>query len=153
VLLVTVGTYKFDAMVRSVENVCNQMSLDVHYQIGVGDASPSNGRSERFLSEEKFNELAESASVIITHAGAGTVYKFLEKRYRLIVVPNFERTDDHQQDICDYLLKNNYAFVCFDLSSIKHAIIDSLNNDLKLAEYKKTNFFETGEILGYFDSF
>lgn len=152
-LLVTVGTYKFDAMVRSVENVCKDMAIDAFYQIGIGEMKPVNGQYVRFLPENRFNDFANSASVIVTHAGAGTVYNFLEKNYRMIVVPNLDRTDNHQRDIGEYLKSNNYAFVCFDLCELRSEFEKAFNYDLKLDKYTKTSFFRTNDLIASFDRF
>ena len=83
--------------------------------------------------------------LIVTHAGAGSIYGLLEKGKNLIVVPNLERDDKHQSEIAKFVEDNNYALVCWDISDLPKLINKS--RTFKKNKYDKTDFFKYDEII------
>jgi beta-1,4-N-acetylglucosaminyltransferase len=82
------------------------------------------------------------ADVVVTHAGAGTIYALLEQGRRMVVVPNVERSDKHQLDLANHVAICGYAPVVRDLSSwasvedlIKYAL------EFEAVPYVRTRFF------------
>ena len=114
----------------------NIKNHEIIYQISDGEYIPSNGKVLKFVKDiEKYYNWAD---VVITHAGAGTVYKLLEIQKKIIVVPNTERLDNHQLELADFVEKNNYGKVAKKTNQILQ-----ISNNICKAEfniYKKKNF-------------
>ncbi|MCS0305990.1 PssE/Cps14G family polysaccharide biosynthesis glycosyltransferase [Vibrio diabolicus] len=102
--------------------------------------------SVSFISD--FEEKIEDYELIVTHAGAGSVYGLLEKGKNLIVVPNLERDDKHQIEIAKFVEENMYAIVCWDFLKLPE-LIESYKTFEK-SEYRKDRFFKDKEIIGFF---
>ena len=86
----------------------------------------------------------------ITHAGAGTIYKLLEQRKKVIIVPNLVRIDKHQRDIAQYMCDHHYSLVLWDLSSLSSIMKDI--EKFSPAVYKKTPFFRSDEIVNFINN-
>ncbi|TCJ26454.1 hypothetical protein E0X81_12055 [Halomonas sp. GDM18] len=80
------------------------------------------------------------ADIIVTHAGAGNVYSMLDRSYRnVVVIPNLERSDKHQLELCLYLDKNQYLYTCHKLCDLPKFLENWPRGD-KLMEYNKKQF-------------
>lgn len=140
-IFVTVGTTPFDSLIvyldnmESPEEIILQISKDAKYK-------PKNKKYFEFTSN--INDYYEEASLIITHAGAGSIYNLLEKNKKIIIVPNTERVDNHQLDITEYMNNKNYALTCYNLNSLEEMIKNIDNYNLKI--YEKEKFFKEKEI-------
>ena len=144
-VFVTVGTTNFDSLIRSVDEQLNGLQYDVTMQISNGSYQPKNFSYFRFSSDifDYFND----ADIIITHAGAGSIYELLEFRKKIIIVPNLDRIDKHQSDIADYMHENGYALSLYDLNDISAAIkhVDSCS----LNKFVRVGFFKAKEIADF----
>ncbi|EJD6044842.1 hypothetical protein M0K80_RS21505 [Providencia rettgeri] len=145
-LFVTVGTTAFDELIESVDNLFSDKNThEINYQIANGLYKPLSGNYFNFQPEiEKYYI---NSDVIITHAGAGSIYHLLKLRKKIIIVPNFNRIDQHQSDISSFMEKNKYSLVCWDLNNIKN-IIDEIQN-FTPREYTYNSFFMYDEISSY----
>lgn len=136
-IFVTVGTTSFDSMVKALDSYfAENPEYEVIYQISDGKYIPKSGHY--FKRVDNINDYYSDAHVIITHAGAGTIYKLLEMSKKIIAIPNFERIDKHQVDISSYMEANNYLLVCWDISKIS-LIFDEVKN-FSPEPYKKDMF-------------
>ncbi|MGR5208784.1 PssE/Cps14G family polysaccharide biosynthesis glycosyltransferase [Vibrio sp. PNB23_22_7] len=138
-ILVTVGTTAFDELITVIDesfelvqsvNIIAQISSSSNY-------TPKHIESFEFSAD--FDSFVESADIIITHAGAGSVYSMLEKGKKLIVVPNLTRADNHQLELAKYVQDNNFALSCFDLAEIKNYIKNV--KDFEFRPYSCESFF------------
>jgi beta-1,4-N-acetylglucosaminyltransferase len=147
-ILVTVGTTPFDSLIQFIdeledidEEIILQISKDAKY-------IPVNKKYFEFISN--INEYYENASLIITHAGAGSIYNLLELNKRIIIVPNTERVDNHQLDITEYMKNEKYALTCTEINSLSE-ILKNLNS-YEIKKYTKRDFFKTDEITNTINS-
>jgi beta-1,4-N-acetylglucosaminyltransferase len=123
--LVTVGTTSFDALVRAVcSREAVQVLRDVHgvtgvmLQIGRGDFVPPGveGPLEReemrqielhgmrfvlFRFRPTLADLLPKCSLVISHAGAGSIFESLGAGKPLMVVVNDALMENHQWEIAD----------------------------------------------------
>ncbi|MBY7733392.1 glycosyltransferase [Vibrio splendidus] len=129
-ILVTVGTTAFDELIAVIDEKFEQdKSVKVVAQTSSSSSyTPKNFESFQF--SDNFQSYVDSADLIITHAGAGSVYSMLENRKKLIVVPNLTRADNHQIELAKYVQDNNFALSCFDLAEVQSCI-----NKAKGAEF------------------
>jgi beta-1,4-N-acetylglucosaminyltransferase len=141
-IFVSVGTGAFDQLIKSVDELGIS---DAFYQIGNGTYVPQ-GNYVRLLDSERFEECLEKAELVITHAGAGNLYTLLERGKKFVAVPNFQRTDQHQTEICKYVESNNLGCVCWDCEMLKQCIENSLSKSF--SPYVKTSFSAYPDILG-----
>lgn len=145
-ILVTVGTTAFDSLISAVDqNLGCDNSMDITAQISMhADYKPKN--IDFFEFSDDFQSYVDSADLIITHAGAGSIYAMLESNKKLVVVPNITRADNHQLELAGYVQDNNFAKSCFDLSDIKACVEEALQT--KFNEYQCKKFFGHSLILG-----
>ena len=133
----TVGTGRFDLLVRCV--------LNLGIEKLVVQAGSSDILAFKYCLDTDFNSYCDRADIIITHAGAGTVFGNLEKNKRLIVVPNLIRHDKHQSELCRYLEKNNFALVCWNFDDLPDLLKKA--SLVRLTPYEKEIFNGVPEIL------
>lgn len=147
-VLVTVGTYRFDDLIKKIDHITSDNNLKFTCQIGNGHYEPKNCCFFRFTNS--FNRVVDESDLIITHAGAGTVYSLLEKGKNIIVIPNLERVDKHQLEIAKFVCDNKYGLACFDVSNLE-ASIDKVRSfiDTEKKGYRKDDFFKKNEILEF----
>lgn len=142
-VLVTLGTTPFPELLSAL----HMQGVDDSYQLTV--QSPENEDASRFSSTFQFSEDINSwydwADIIITHAGAGSIYRLLEQNHRVIVVPNTYRKDKHQLEISNYVEQNKFGLVCFDLKQLSAMIAQA--ETVQLNDYTKTEFLGTSDIV------
>ena len=133
-ILVTVGTTPFDELIKACDNFfALKGDFQVVAQTGNGLYSPKYMTFFDFTDDiEKYYQWSD---LIICHAGAGTVYKLLEKEKKMIVVPNLKRRESHQLDICRFLQENGLAMVLESLDDIRIQIKNIQN--MKFEKYNK----------------
>lgn len=142
----TVGTGSFDQLVAAVidlemENLVIQAgSFDL-----ISYPSKKTTRVFNYCTNVEFVNYCDSAELIITHAGAGTVFESLEKSKKLIVVPNLVRLDQHQKELGLYLEEHNLALVCWDIGQLSQLITSS--KAAKLNSYEKIGFYGMRDVL------
>lgn len=107
-ILITVGTTPFDNLIKVADEQLSQ-SHELVFQISEGGYKPKSGQSFKFTDD--IEQCYLDADLIISHGGAGTIYRVLELDKKLIIVPNLDRIDHHQLDICDFMQKNNHAAI------------------------------------------
>ncbi|HEQ3534789.1 TPA: glycosyltransferase [Vibrio parahaemolyticus] len=141
-IFVTVGTTKFDTLIRAVDFSSDTESHQYTYQIADGEYKPSSGSYFTFTSdiEDYYNQ----ADIVITHAGAGSIYGLLERNKTIIIVPNLDRVDKHQSDIADFMEEGGYARVCYNMEIIGE-IINSVV-EFQPKRFIKKDFFKQEEI-------
>ena len=89
---------------------------------------------------EDFSWVNSNFDMVVSHAGAGTVYKCLEHNMRLLVVPNMDRKDKHQVELCSYLEISNYAHVIWGFENLASDIEVCLHT--KFTRYQNHKKFD-----------
>ncbi|MDV5172112.1 PssE/Cps14G family polysaccharide biosynthesis glycosyltransferase [Photobacterium rosenbergii] len=143
--LVTVGTSSFDSLLKELDSLRID-SLDIYFQTGTSKYKPKNYQHSPFI--DNFNDSLREYDLIISHAGAGSVYHMLECNYNIIVVPNTDRVDLHQLELAKFVESNNLALTCHDISEIKTKIEVALTHP-KFDKYTKEEFFKFSEIINF----
>jgi beta-1,4-N-acetylglucosaminyltransferase len=138
-ILVTVGSTPFNELFHYLDLFFPRLPMT--YQT----FSEKKFRHPSFLYFNDFNSVLSEYDVVISHCGAGSVFKFLEARKTCLFVVNTERSDTHQIDIAKYVEANNYGLVAFSLSEIPLKLI-------KLLGGYKSNFYQVDkEFDGHYD--
>ena len=145
-ILVTVGTTAFESLIRKIDEIASNDKVNSYiFQCAHGVYIPSNGVSFKF--SDDIENYYNDSDVVITHAGAGTIYRLLELRKKIIIVPNLERVDKHQADISEFMEEKNHALVSWSTDELESKIIDSI--DFLPSMYKKDSFFKYAEIADF----
>ena len=128
IVFVTVGTTKFDALIRALDQPHTVPALAAKgftklvIQLGSGVHTPSiicpastdtcthaNGlKVQWFRFASSLQEHMEAASLIISHAGSGSLFEALGMRKAVIAVPNGILMANHQAELADHLAGLGY---------------------------------------------
>ncbi len=132
-ILVTVGTERFDELVKRMDEIALELTEKVTIQIGKGKYEPKNCRHFRFVPD--IDQYYEEADLIVTHGGAGTIFKLLGKNKKIIGISNPEKPGQHQEDILKALSQQNYLIWCRDLKRLKESVKGA--KKVKIKKYRK----------------
>jgi len=128
-IFVTVGTQgRFDRLIRTVDQWAGAKGgADVFAQTGPSDYHCEHVRAERFIDPTDFRKRVEAASVVISHAGMGSIITALELGKRIIVMPRRaslgEQRNDHQLATAKRFAEQGRIAVAFS----EKDLIDKLN--------------------------
>jgi len=147
-IFVTVGTnpHGFDRLIRGVEAIAPELTEPIQAQIGHGEYVPENIDWLRFTSEEEIHELYRNASVVVAHAGAGTLLTALSYERPVVILPRRvergEHNDDHQIELATALSDRPEVQVVSETDELKSAIErarskspSSMNMDRSLTQF------------------
>src|SRR5690606_18210114 len=102
VIFLTVGAQMaFDRLVRAVDGWAGlNPHQEIFAQIGPSRYRPAHLRHERFLEPARFRSMIEKASLVVAHAGMGSIISALEMNKPILVMPRLgdlaETRNDHQ---------------------------------------------------------
>lgn len=99
-IFATVGTQgQFDRLIRTIDEWAGVNGrTDIFAQTGPSDYRPRYIRTERFIDATEFRERVEAASLVISHAGMGSIITALELGKRIIVMPRRASFGEHRND-------------------------------------------------------
>ncbi|ODP99268.1 PssE/Cps14G family polysaccharide biosynthesis glycosyltransferase [Salinivibrio sp. SS2] len=138
-ILVTVGTTAFDELIIEIDRAFKH-DTNVSIMAQVSEKSCCETHNIRtFDFCDNLQPYIEQADVVVTHAGAGSVYSMLESGKKLVVVPNLQRADKHQLELAKYVHDNKFAIACLDLKTLKPCILQAVSTDF--SPYQREKFF------------
>lgn len=99
-IFVTVGTQlPFDRLIKTVDEwAANADRKDVYAQVGPTSARPAFIRSDPFIGTDAFTKCVNDASVIIAHAGMGSIITALELGKPILVMPRRASLGEHRNE-------------------------------------------------------
>ncbi|OYU92194.1 MAG: glucuronosyltransferase [Bradyrhizobiaceae bacterium PARB1] len=99
-IFATVGTQgQFDRLIRTIDGWAGVNGrTDVFAQTGPSDYCAEHIRTEQFIDATEFRERVEAASLVIAHAGMGSIITALELGKRIIVMPRQASLGEHRND-------------------------------------------------------
>lgn len=99
-IFVTVGAQlPFDRLVRAVDQWALEHARDdVFAQTGPGAYVPTHIAYERFMDPASFTHRVQSASLIIAHAGMGSIIGALELGTPIVIMPRRASLGEHRND-------------------------------------------------------
>ncbi|EMR09678.1 hypothetical protein PNEG_01866 [Pneumocystis murina B123] len=119
-VLVTVGSTRFDALILNIQKKSVQNALisqgfsKIVVQYGKSEDifnqwEPINGMEVSGFSYSKdIEEEFQKSSLIISHAGSGSIIEALELKKQLIVVVNETLMDNHQKELTQIMTDQKY---------------------------------------------
>jgi len=146
-ILVTLGSTEFETLI----DICDVQndSYEINFQIGNSKKKPIHNP---YFSFKNQTDLYNGYDLIVTHAGAGSVFKLLELKKKIIVVTNYDRKDHHQSELSSYVKKSNFALV-YGINEMKNLNFLDVINDMdksKFSLYVKDEF-KTSKIINFFE--
>ena len=165
VCLVTVGSTKFESLIRAAcaasfrRELARQGFTELRLQIGTGSFAPrrstagiraSTGKGSKSPAVDWFRSkpVAEwrreldAASLIIGHAGAGTILEALRGRKPLLVVINEALMDNHQAELADAMAEAGYLAQATP-DTLEKVLCETDWTDLSEYPAAQTNAFAT----------
>jgi len=116
-IFVTVGTTEFDELIKCLDNLISEKKIlgEFTAQIGLGKYAPKHMESFSWVSF--LDVYLIMSDLIISHAGASTIFECLELRKKLIVVenPNVRRPAN---ELLKKLSSKNYLIWCKRLEDL-----------------------------------
>ncbi len=99
-IFVTTGTQlPFDRLMAMVDEIAPLLGgEEVVVQAAPGNYTPVNFTPQRFISPEKFEELMDSARVVVAHAGIGSIISAMKRRKPFVVVARMASLGEHRND-------------------------------------------------------
>lgn len=131
-IFVTVGTGKFEKLVKAADKLGKNIKEKIIIQKGSSMCDVKNVKCFDFTDE--FDKYVEEADLIISHGGAGTIFDLLNKNKKIIALANLNRTDKHQKEILEALGKEDHLIHCKDFN-LKGALTKA--KKFKYKKYKK----------------
>lgn len=127
-IFVTVGTDQpFDRMLRVIDSWArDNQRKDVFAQIGEGAWEPGYIDFTHFLGPADFQQRLKEASLIISHAGMGTILTALLHRKTILVMPKLaslgEHRNEHQTATARQMMNLGNVNVAFDENELRHRL-------------------------------
>jgi beta-1,4-N-acetylglucosaminyltransferase len=134
-IFVTVGTGKFESLIKEIDEIAPKLKEKIVAQIGYGNYKPKNCTWFSFAPNLK--KYYQKATFIISHGGPGTVFEILDMRKKFIACANTDRTDPkHQVDFLEAISKETKGLIyCKDISTL-HSHIQKAKKQ-KFEQYKR----------------
>ena len=128
----------FDRLVKSIDQWARINSRDeIFAQIGQSEYEPSNMQWTQFLSPEEFKHKYEAATLIVAHAGTGSLITALQLGKPILIMPRRaslrETRNDHQVATSEQFRRFASVTVAWDENELieKLATIDNLRGEFK----------------------
>ncbi|MBT7402207.1 hypothetical protein HN777_00255 [Candidatus Woesearchaeota archaeon] len=134
-IFVTVGTGKFETLVKEIDNIAPKLKDKITIQIGSGKYIPKNCEWFRFA--PKLQKFYKENDLLIGHGGPGTVFEILDTKKRFIACANMNRTDKmHQVEFLRAISKETKSLIyCSKLNEMFKTI--QIAKKTKFEKYKK----------------
>lgn len=156
-IFVTLGTQKFqmNRLVKGVDELALKIPEEIFVQKGWSDYVPKNCKYTDFMDVAEYNRKIAECSVLITHAGVGTIISGINAKKPIVVVPRMnkyaEHVDDHQCQIAEAFSSKGCVLACTDVEELESYIDKARNYDFRPYKLSEGSIEET--ILDFIDIF
>jgi UDP-N-acetylglucosamine transferase subunit ALG13 len=131
VIFVTVGTQlPFDRLIQYMDRIAPDLPEPVFAQTGTTSYTPKNLRSSPLVTGTEFDALMKDVTIIVGHAGIGTLIAAQKHRKPLILVPrlsaNAEHRNDHQVATVNSLRHRQGVYVASSETELRALLLSEL---------------------------
>ena len=146
-IFVTLGNdkHKFSRLLDQINLLSEQMK-DQKFIVQKGHTDFQDRKnifSKRFFDKDTFYKIIKEASLIISHAGAGTLFKLVQEGKKPIVVPrlsNFdEHLNDHQLEIANEFKNRDLCYLINKIENLNVQLVKKSLNKTSIIKTKKNN--------------
>jgi UDP-N-acetylglucosamine transferase subunit ALG13 len=149
-IFVTVGTDQpFDRMLRVIDAWARENNRrDVFAQVGVGAWKPGFIESVDFLDPREFKQRFNEASLIVSHAGMGTILSALLRGKPILVMPKLaslgEHRNEHQTATARQMMHLDKVNVALDENELLRHLdnIDQLKPPTSIGDYASDSLLQ-----------
>jgi UDP-N-acetylglucosamine transferase subunit ALG13 len=133
-IFITTGTQApFDRLIKAIDEIAPILNdKNIVAQVANSDFKPSNIKTLDFISPSEFQQYFKEASLIIAHAGMGTIISALVDQKPLVILPRLtkfqEHRSDHQLATAKKIKELNYVHVAESEEELKAMVINIINN-------------------------
>jgi UDP-N-acetylglucosamine transferase subunit ALG13 len=121
VIFVTVGTYKGDDLIRTMDEIHPDLDEEVIAQIGYGEYRPRNLEYFRFM--YSLDDYYDKADLVIGMSGVGTIFELLHRNARFVGISNQKIPDRHQNELLEKLSDEGLILWCRELNELRDYIL------------------------------
>ena len=144
-IFVALGTQKFqfNRLLKALDLMVQERKIrdEVVAQIGHSTYVPKSFKTTNFLNVNEYNKNIRTCSILITHAGVGTILEGEKLKKPVIVVPRLskyeEHVDDHQTEIAEDFARKKLVVICRNLEELPLLIKKAKNS--QLVDYVSNN--------------
>lgn len=144
-ILVVLGTQdkQFPRLLKKIDEMIDSKIITDKVVVQAGNTKYSSDKMEifDFIPMDKFRDLVDTADLLITHGGVGTILDGLRKGKKIIAVPRLacygEHVNDHQVQIIFEFSQAGYIIGCKSVDDLDKAF-SSLENFVPVA-YSSSN--------------
>lgn len=125
-IFVTLGTQdkQFKRLLEAVEKIDTDEKIIA--QVGSTKFTSKKMEIHQYLSTDEFQKYMNSARVIITHAGVGTILNGLKLHKKMVVAARRkeykEHVNDHQIQLLETFANEGYIIPLYDFDKLQEAI-------------------------------
>jgi UDP-N-acetylglucosamine transferase subunit ALG13 len=159
-IFITVGSHHqgFERLLKKIDELARDKVIsDVFVLTGYSDYQPEYCPYTQFVGFNDFQDLIKKSSIVITHAGSGSILNALLHNKPTIAVPRLkkfgEHTNDHQLQLIKILEKEGKIIAVYDIGDLENAIGKAAtfkpkmpNRESKIIELIEEYLTETGLI-------
>ena len=136
-ILVTVGMQlSFDRLIKAMDDLAPRLHLPVMAQTGIGKYVPKNMNHTSSISPLEFSEILSTTTLIVAHAGIGTVLTAQRHRKPIVLFPRRaamgEHRNDHQLATAKELSDRTGIVVAMNEAELPEAINKGLSMDMSI---------------------
>lgn len=152
-ILLTIGTTEpFNRLVAAMDNIAAGLQhVPIVAQISNSSYPVKNMKTIGFISPTEYNKLFDEASLIVSHAGMGTIISAILKQKPIIVMPRRaslkEANSDHQFATANKLAALNYLKVANNQEELTFLVKQTLTEGgfipLKIGSYASDQLIDS----------
>lgn len=145
-IFVTVGTQlAFDRLISAVDNWASRaQGIEVHAQIGPSSFKPRHLHYSEFLTPQEADILFRKSSLIVAHAGMGSILTALRYKKPILIMPRKasqgEHRNEHQISTAKWLCGRPGVTVAWSEEELCFALDrrESLHSGAGISDYAST---------------
>lgn len=144
-IFVTTGTQlSFDRLVESVESwaLKNRYDGEIVAQTGISDLELQVCKKKEFLNSSEYSEVINKTTLLVGHAGTGTIITAHDYGLPLIIMPRKfefgEHRNDHQMATVDKFKDTPGVYVAENEKQM-HELLDQRESLRKCGDYQTKN--------------
>lgn len=150
-IFVTIGTQApFDRFIKIIDELALQLGEEIVAQVYQLGFEAKNIKTVNFLAPDEFNDLFKEASLIVSHAGMGTILSALQMHKPIIIFPRIaalgEHRNEHQMATAEKFKELGSVYVAMNEEELKALL---LRKDLKplaeIGEYASQSLLDSLE--------
>lgn len=127
-ILVTLGTQRFqmNRLIKAMDKLAGELAEEIFIQTGNSTYIPQHCQYQDFVDAEVLQTMIHDCSLLVTHAGVGTIMRGISEKKPIVVVPRLalyhEHVDNHQVQIADAFAGKQCVLQCNDLEQLASVI-------------------------------